>query len=73
MISAGRCKVSITLAMVNVLPEPVTPRSTWLTSPFSPMPSTSSRMAVGWSPEGSKSETTLNALPPSALSGRAGR
>ena len=33
--------------MVKVLPEPVTPRSTWLASPFSPMPSTSSRIAVG--------------------------
>ena len=28
-ISAGRCVASITLAMVKVLPEPVTPSSTW--------------------------------------------
>ena len=30
MTSAGRCSVSMTLAMVKVLPEPVTPSSTWL-------------------------------------------
>ena len=30
-------------------------------------------MAVGWSPAGSKSETILNAMPPSDFSGRAGR
>ena len=28
-MSAGRCRISITLAMVKVLPEPVTPSSTW--------------------------------------------
>jgi hypothetical protein len=34
-MTAGRCVASITLAMVKVLPEPVTPSSTWLRSPFS--------------------------------------
>src|SRR3569832_1930176 len=41
----------MTLAIVNVLPEPVTPRSVWNTSP-SFTPSTSLSMAVGWSPAG---------------------
>ena len=50
--SAGRCKCSITLAMVKVLPEPVTPSSTWLFSP-SAAASVSSLIAVGWSPAGS--------------------
>ena len=35
----------MTLAMVKVLPDPVTPRRTWLASPFSRLPSTSSRIA----------------------------
>jgi hypothetical protein len=44
----GRWVSSITLAMVKVLPEPVTPSSTWLRS-FSLAPATRSAMAVGWS------------------------
>jgi hypothetical protein len=49
--SAGRCSSSITLAMVKVLPEPVTPSSTWVCSPCSAA-SLSSAIAVGWSPAG---------------------
>jgi hypothetical protein len=37
--------------MVKVLPEPVTPSSTWLRS-FALAPAISSAMAVGWSPFG---------------------
>jgi len=51
-ISAGRCNASIVLAMVKVLPEPVTPSSTWSFSPCSAA-ATSSAIAVGWSPDGS--------------------
>ncbi len=36
-------------------------------------PSTSSAMAVGWSPLGSYSDTSLKAMPPSDFSGRGGR
>ena len=57
-IRVGRCTASITLAMVKVLPEPVTPSSTWSRS-FPCSPATSSLMAPGWSPFGSKGETTL--------------
>ena len=71
-ISAGRCVASITLAMVKVLPEPVTPSSTWSRS-FARTPLTSSSIACGWSPSGSNSETTRNRRPPSDLSGRGGR
>ena len=49
--SVGRCTCSMTLAMVKVLPDPVTPSSTCSFSPFS-MPSASAAMACGWSPEG---------------------
>ena len=49
----------MTLAIVNVLPEPVTPSSTWLRSPRL-SPSTSSGIARAWSPFSSKSETSLN-------------
>src|SRR5580698_9080822 len=41
----------MTLAIVKVLPEPVTPRRTWSFSPAW-MPETSSEMARGWSPWG---------------------
>jgi hypothetical protein len=41
----------MTLAMVNVLPEPVTPKSTWEWSPRS-SPSVNWRIASGWSPVG---------------------
>ena len=60
------------LAMVKVLPEPVTPSSTWSRS-CALTPATSSGMAVGWSPAGWYSLTSLNFLPPSDFSGRAGR
>jgi hypothetical protein len=33
MISVGRWHCAITFAMVNVLPEPVTPRSVWYRFP----------------------------------------
>src|SRR5687767_8496968 len=41
----------MTLAIVIVFPEPVTPRSVWNRSPRS-RPAVSSRMALGWSPAG---------------------
>ena len=62
----------MTCAAVKVLPEPVTPSSTWLRS-CALTPATSSAMAVGWSPLGSYSDTSLKAMPPSLLSGRGGR
>ena len=58
--------------MVKVLPEPVTPSSTWSRS-LARTPLTSSSIACGWSPFGSNSDTTRNARPPSDLSGRGGR
>src|SRR5580704_18214258 len=45
--------------MVNVLPDPVTPSSTWHLSPRR-SPSTSSGIARAWSPRSSKSVTRLN-------------
>jgi hypothetical protein len=50
-ISDGRCIASITWAMVKVLPEPVTPSSTWSRSPLR-RPAIKSAIAVGWSPAG---------------------
>jgi hypothetical protein len=41
----------MTLAIVYVLPDPVTPSSVWNESPSS-MPSTSLSIASGWSPAG---------------------
>jgi hypothetical protein len=58
--------------MVKVLPEPVTPSSTWLRS-FSLAPATRSAMAVGWSPAGLYSVAMRILTPPSDFSGRAGR
>jgi hypothetical protein len=49
--SAGRPCEAMTLAMVKVLPEPVTPSSTWSRSPVF-TPSISWRIASGWSPDG---------------------
>ncbi len=63
---------AITCAMVNVLPEPVTPSSTWSRSCW-PTPATSSVIAAGWSPLGSNSLTSSKRMPPSDLSGRCGR
>src|SRR5277367_6483158 len=58
--------------MVKVLPEPVTPSSTWSRS-LAATPLRSSSIAWGWSPFGSNSDTTRNLRPPSDLSGRGGR
>jgi hypothetical protein len=52
MMRVGFPYAAMTFAMVNVLPEPVTPSSTWLLSPRA-SPSFSSRIARGWSPCGS--------------------
>ena len=54
----------MTCATVKVLPEPVTPSSTWSFSPRS-RPSVSSAMACGWSPAGVNSETSSNGRPAS--------
>src|SRR5258708_34328763 len=54
--------------MVNVLPEPVTPSSTWSCS-CRAMPSTSAAIACGWSPAGWNSDEMANRRPTSA-SGR---
>mgnify|MGYP003694221645 CR=1 FL=1 len=70
--SAGRCVRWITCAMVKVLPEPVTPSSTWLRSIWF-TPSTNSVIACGWSPFGSYSALSSRAIPPSDFSGRGGR
>src|SRR3974390_474377 len=48
----------MTLATVKVLPEPVTPKSTWWGCPAL-IPRSSCLMARGWSPLGRKSETNL--------------
>ena len=48
----------MTLAMVKVLPEPVTPSSVWYACPPS-RPSTSPRIASGWSPCGSNADSTM--------------
>ncbi len=69
--SAGRCNSSITLAIVKVLPEPVTPSSTCVCSPSRAL-AVSSAIAVGWSPDGSYSETSSKRLPPIDFSGRTG-
>src|SRR5690348_13965599 len=61
-MSDGRCTFWITCAMVKVLPEPVTPSSTWSRSRRT-SPSVRSRIACGWSPAGRKSETIWNGLP----------
>ena len=47
--SVGFWTFSITEAMVKVLPEPVTPRSTWAGIPSS-TPRARASMAPGWSP-----------------------
>jgi hypothetical protein len=49
--SVGRRTDAITLAIVKVLPEPVTPIKTCDLFPSS-MPRTSASMAAGWSPAG---------------------
>ncbi len=53
----GRWTFSMTLAMVKVLPEPVTPKRVCSERPFS-TPAARASMAWGWSPEGWKGLTT---------------
>src|SRR5215472_2423344 len=52
----------MTLAIVKVLPEPVTPSSVWNASP-SWIPSTSPAMASGWSPAGGYGRKSWNGEP----------
>ena len=59
MTSVGRCSRSISQAVVADLPVPVAPSSTTSFSPARIRRSSSS-IAAGWSPDGSKSETTSN-------------
>ncbi len=59
MTNVGRWTCSIVQAMVALLPLPVMPSSVWNRSPRS-RPLVNSAMAVGWSPEGSKSDTMRN-------------
>ena len=59
--------------MVKVLPEPVTPSSTWSRSMRVARPSPVRRWRWAGRPPGSYSDTSLNLLPPSDFSGRAGR
>ena len=58
-MSVGRCNLSITLAIVKVLPEPVTPSSVTSVTP-SLRAEQSWSMASGWSPEGLKGDCILN-------------
>ena len=58
MTRVGRCTRSMTLAMVKVLPLPVTPSRVWCLKPLF-KPSTSLSTAWGWSPVILKSETIL--------------
>ena len=60
-MSAGRCVASIILAIVKVFPVPVAPSKTWFFSPLF-KPSTNSTIALGWSPAGLKSDTTLKSF-----------
>jgi hypothetical protein len=53
----GICTASIIFAIVNVLPEPVTPCKTWYFSPAR-IPSARAAMASPWSPAGLKGDTT---------------
>src|SRR5215208_4564675 len=58
MTRVGRCTCSISHAVVADLPVPVAPSRTTSVSPAFTF-SASCLMAVGWSPEGSKSLTTV--------------
>ncbi len=49
----------MTLAIVNVLPEPVTPSSAWCGFPAS-TPAVNFSMACPWSPQGLKGASSLN-------------
>src|SRR5690242_8400764 len=59
MTSVGFSTFLMTLAMENVLPEPVTPRSVWCFAPDKTA-SVSFAMACGWSPAGWYGETSSN-------------
>src|SRR5438105_3152959 len=59
MTSAGRPSWAMTLAIVKVLPEPVTPSKVWWGRP-SPRPRTSCSIAAGWSPAGGNGLTNWN-------------
>src|SRR5512134_4055481 len=59
MTSAGRFVPAMTLAIVNVLPDPVTPSRTCRDMPWE-RPATSSRIASGWSPEGDNGDFRRN-------------
>src|ERR1700685_4754367 len=61
MMRTGRSQRAMTFAMVNVLPEPVTPRSVWYRFPEERDP-TSASIAWGWSPVGLYSEVSLNCM-----------
>ena len=61
MISVGLFSAAITLAIVNVLPEPVTPSSVLCLQPLRSA-STSCAIASGWSPVGLYSETSLKSM-----------
>jgi hypothetical protein len=57
MTNVGRCSFSISHAVVADLPVPVAPSRTVSREPADTRRASSS-IAAGWSPEGSKSETT---------------
>src|SRR6188768_1175299 len=61
MSSVGLPICAMTLATVKVLPDPVMPSRVWKRSPRR-NPSTSWRIASGWSPVGENSETRRNGL-----------
>src|SRR5712692_10830280 len=57
--SVGWLRFRMTLAMANVLPEPVTPRRVCRLAPAR-RPSVSRAIAAGWSPAGVKGATSSN-------------
>src|SRR5829696_2361457 len=59
MTRVGLFTFLMTLAIVYVLPEPVTPRRVWCRAPDN-TPSVSFAMACGWSPAGSNGAASLN-------------
>ncbi len=61
-MSVGRPAAAMTLAIVIVLPLPVTPTSVWYGSPRT-SPAVSSAIACGWSPRGVKGVTRWNGWP----------
>ena len=68
-MSAGRCVASITFAMVKVLPEPVTPSSTWVRSLcLTPVHQLGDRLRLVATRLELRLEASLT--PPSLLSGR---